>query len=360
MSYSILKQDIWSLTPCDGVGEVCCESTQAREYLCVASREKINGGEGSTHSVAKETDSCMSLGLLLSLDESHTALDNACLDILENSTYSKAAKSIFLIDVSAPFSCIRPEYIILQVHVLYSTHKSEINPQCIRDHRFHRAIRTLYPAETSCIRKTQGKGNVTTYPLVLLNFCKLSFETTCPQFIIIGGFCSVDWSLDTGHAKTEWYRFSGGKGISILTRLSKTNLNKPRGRLLTGNSSDWLHSLFLSRIIFLPFSIFARAPPPPISPTTLNGGRLLIPKLALNSVANMFSRSRWIASDVRSSYGEFCIRSLGRKIRQPIRRLSSAECVAKNGCRYLLAYSMALDCSNGSGVRRRRYSERWR
>ena len=60
----------------------------------------------------------------------------------------------------------------------------------------------------------------------------------------------------------------------------------------TGSSSDWLHSLFLSLIIFLPFSIFARAPPPPISPTTRNGGCLLIPKLALNSVANMVSRSR--------------------------------------------------------------------
>jgi hypothetical protein len=78
LSYSILKQDTWSLTPCDGVGEVCCESTQARECLCVASWEEIVSGEGSTHSVAKETDSGMSLGLLSSLDETHTALDNAC------------------------------------------------------------------------------------------------------------------------------------------------------------------------------------------------------------------------------------------------------------------------------------------
>jgi hypothetical protein len=38
---------------------------------------------------------------------------------------------------------------------------------------------------------------------------------TCPQVIIIGGFWSVAWSLDTGHAKTEWYRFSGGSGTSI-------------------------------------------------------------------------------------------------------------------------------------------------
>src|SRR5712671_4116989 len=168
--------------------------------------------------------------------------------------------------------------------------------------------------------RNEKKQQGTTYPLVLLSFCKLSFETTCPQLIIIGGFCSVDWSLDTGHANTEWYRFSGGKGISIWVKISKVKPATLRARVPTGNSSVWLHSLFLSRIIFLPFSIFASAPPPPISPTTLNGGCLLMPKLALNSVANMFSRSRWIVSDVRSSYGDFCILSLGRKIKQPIRR----------------------------------------
>jgi hypothetical protein len=75
-------------------------------------------------------------------------------------------------------------------------------------------------------QKTQEKCHfITTYPLVLLNFCRLSFETTCPQLIIIGGFCSVDWSLDTGHSKTEWYRFSGSKGISICASVSKADLD---------------------------------------------------------------------------------------------------------------------------------------
>src|SRR5216683_5971787 len=109
-----------------------------------------------------------------------------------------------------------------------------------------------------------------------------------------------------------------------LRQCEQNKISRPHGQVPTGNSSVWLHSLFLSRMIFLPFSILARAPPPPISPTTLNGGCLLIPKLALNSVANMFSRSRWIVSEVRSSYGDFCIRSLGRKIKQHIRRFSSA------------------------------------
>jgi len=49
---------------------------------------------------------------------------------------------------------------------------------------------------------------------------------------------------------------------------------------LTGSSSVWLHSLFLSRINFLPFSILASAPPPPMSATTFRGIWRLIPRLA--------------------------------------------------------------------------------
>ena len=76
-------------------------------------------------------------------------------------------------------------------------YKSEINAQRIRDSRFHGAIRTLHLTEMSCImirrrKRKQTLGATTTYPFVLLNFCRLSFETTCPQLIIIGGFCSVD------------------------------------------------------------------------------------------------------------------------------------------------------------------------
>ena len=54
-----------------------------------------------------------------------------------------------------------------------------------------------------------------TYPPGFPSFCKLSLVTTCPQASIIGGFASVDCSLDTGQAKIEWYLFSGGSGISI-------------------------------------------------------------------------------------------------------------------------------------------------
>jgi hypothetical protein len=42
------------------------------------------------------------------------------------------------------------------------------------------------------------------FELPLQSLIKLSFEITCPQFIIIGGFVGVLASLLTGHAKTLW------------------------------------------------------------------------------------------------------------------------------------------------------------
>ena len=84
------------------------------------------------------------------------------------------------------------------------------------------------------------------YP-VLLSFAKLSLAMTWPQLIIIGGFFSVACSFDTGHAKIEWYRFSGGKGISIcfveswVTYLEDALLALPGVHL-----SDSIHSSSLS------------------------------------------------------------------------------------------------------------------
>lgn len=47
------------------------------------------------------------------------------------------------------------------------------------------------------------------------SFVKLSLATACPQTSIIGGLAGVARILDTGHAKIEWYRRDGGRGISI-------------------------------------------------------------------------------------------------------------------------------------------------
>lgn len=67
---------------------------------------------------------------------------------------------------------------------------------------FHGAIRTLDPSGGSSVMPSGGVRD--TDPLFLLSFCKLSFVMTCAQDIIIGGFCSVDCSFDTGHVKMEW------------------------------------------------------------------------------------------------------------------------------------------------------------
>ena len=76
-----------------------------------------------------------------------------------------------------------------------------------------------------------------TYPPDLLNFCKLSLVTTCPHSIIIGGFCSVDCSLETGQANIEWYRFSAGNGISIYENENLSRVKRNRENSITGSSS---------------------------------------------------------------------------------------------------------------------------
>lgn len=94
-------------------------------------------------------------------------------------------------------------------------------------------------------------------------------------------------------------------------------------RLRTGNSSDWLHSLFRSRITLRPFSMRASAPPPPMSPTTLSGTCLLMPRLAQYSFANSGSRSRCRDGEAKSAYGDFCRRAMGRYVIQFMSLLTS-------------------------------------
>src|SRR4051794_3101620 len=62
----------------------------------------------------------------------------------------------------------------------------------------------------------------------LLNLCKLSFATTCPHGIIIGGLPSVVCSLLTGQTKIAWKIMLLGSAIS------------------TGNSSCVVHSVRFS------------------------------------------------------------------------------------------------------------------
>ena len=50
--------------------------------------------------------------------------------------------------------------------------------------------------------------------LPLLNLCRLSFATTCPQGIIMGGLLSVVCSFDTGHTKMAWKIMLLGSAIS--------------------------------------------------------------------------------------------------------------------------------------------------
>ena len=150
-------------------------------------------------------------------------------------------------------------------------------------------------------RKEKNK-NMATYPLALLSFCGLSFDTTCPQFIIIGGFRSVDRSFDTGHANTEWYRLSRGRKFrSGSLSVSKANLK-----------SDGMTHRQLVRLApfalplphhHLPFLYLRQHTTPTNIEHHSQRRPFAYPQLALNSVANMFSRSRWIVSDVRSSYG---------------------------------------------------------
>ena len=71
---------------------------------------------------------------------------------------------------------------------------------------------------------------------------------------------------------------------------------------------------------FLPFSILAKAPPPPISPTTLNGTCLLIPNLAQYSIANIDSKSVCNEGAVRSAYGDAWRRLRGKYTTQAMRR----------------------------------------
>jgi hypothetical protein len=54
-----------------------------------------------------------------------------------------------------------------------------------------------------------------TYPVVFASRSMLSLQMTCPQAIIIGGFCALASSFETGHANTEWKRLAGGSGSSI-------------------------------------------------------------------------------------------------------------------------------------------------
>lgn len=68
----------------------------------------------------------------------------------------------------------------------------------------------------SMLYKENVGESVFTYLCVLTSLVKLSFATTCPHTIIIGGLLGVDCSFETGHAKIEWYLFSAGRGISIL------------------------------------------------------------------------------------------------------------------------------------------------
>jgi hypothetical protein len=48
----------------------------------------------------------------------------------------------------------------------------------------------------------------------LLSLAKDSSAMTWPQGIIMGGFASVDCSLETGQTKIEWKWYVGGSGIS--------------------------------------------------------------------------------------------------------------------------------------------------
>ena len=127
--------------------------------------------------------------------------------------------------------------------------------------------------------------------------------------IIIGGFCSVNWSLDTGHAKSQrhWQKLQNGIGSrpvsTIKANVKNENYSKvtclPHSIRSQAQASPTLSS-FLS-----PSSPGHSSPP--ISLTTLNCDRLFIPKLALSLVSTMFSRSRWIVSVVT---GEVPVRRL--------------------------------------------------
>ena len=53
-----------------------------------------------------------------------------------------------------------------------------------------------------------------THGVPLASRMRLSRAMTWPHGSSIGGFCAVDCSFETGHAKIEWYRYGSGSGIS--------------------------------------------------------------------------------------------------------------------------------------------------
>lgn len=80
----------------------------------------------------------------------------------------------------------------------------EIHAQSVALHRLCWTVWTFDTSADVPVSNTETAENKDgTDPFTLLSFCRLSFVITCPQVIIIGGFCSVDWSFETGHAKIE-------------------------------------------------------------------------------------------------------------------------------------------------------------
>lgn len=57
-----------------------------------------------------------------------------------------------------------------------------------------------------------------THGVPLASRMRLSRAMTCPHGSSMGGFCAVDCSFETGHAKIEWYRYGSGSGISTCGR----------------------------------------------------------------------------------------------------------------------------------------------
>ena len=81
----------------------------------------------------------------------------------------------------------------------------------------------------------------------LLSLCRLSFATTCPHGIIIGGFVSVVCSLLTGHTKIAWKIILLGNAIS------------------TGNSFCVVHSVLFSFTIEASFRRVGKAMAPAVT-----------------------------------------------------------------------------------------------
>lgn len=65
------------------------------------------------------------------------------------------------------------------------------------------ALESPVYAEAKCQQQVDDSNGEPTYPLPLASLCSVSRHSTCPQASIIGGFCSVPCSFDTGQAKIE-------------------------------------------------------------------------------------------------------------------------------------------------------------